>query len=317
METVGFIGLGNMGSGMAGNLQKAGYPLVVYDVQEEATRGAVERGARLAHSPAEVARLSNVVMTSLPGPREVEDVALGPRGLIEGIREGGVYVDLSTSSPGLTRRLEAMFRDKGAAMLDAPVSGGKRGAATRNLSVMVGGDRGVFERIESLLDAIGDKVYYVGGVGAGNICKIVHNVMGFVVMQALAEGLTLGVKAGVEPRALWECVRRGGLGRMSGLHEVIPRTIFPGDFESPGFTLALSRKDTGLATAMGREFNVPMPLANLVEQIAIEALNRGWGEKDSSITFRLQEEAAGVQVRASGVDPAIAARFISTHPEIE
>ncbi len=315
METVGFIGLGNMGGGMAGNIQKAGYPMVVFDIREEVVKPFLDGGARLASSPAEVARLSDVILTSLPGPREVEQVATGAEGVLEGINPGGIYVDLSTSRPTLIREIEPKFREKGCHVLDAPVSGGKSGAATRNLAVMVGGEREIFERIKPLLDAFGDKVFYAGSIGAGSVAKLVHNMIGHGVRQAIAEGLTLGVKAGVEPEALWQCVRRGSLGRMSGLHEGIARTVFRGEFEPASFSLALSRKDVGLATDLGREFNVPMPLANLVEQIAIEGMNRGWGDKDSSVTFLLQEEQAGVEVRAPHVDPAQAGRFISTHPE--
>ena len=315
METVGFIGLGNMGGGMSLNIQKAGYPMVVYDLREEVTKPLLEGGARLAGSPAEVARLSDVTFTSLPGPREVEAVATGPEGVLEGIQPGAIYVDLSTSRPTLIRQIEPQFRQKGAHVLDAPVSGGKSGAATRNLAVMVGGEREIFDRIRPLLDAFGDKVFYAGSIGAGTVSKLVHNMIGHGVRQAIAEGLTLGVKAGVEAEALWECVRRGSLGRMSVLHEGIARTVFHGEFEPASFALALARKDVGLATDLGREFNVPMPVANLVEQIAIEAMNRGWGDRDSSVTFLLQEEQASVEVRAPQVDPAKAARFITTHPD--
>ena len=315
METIGFIGLGNMGGGMSLNIQKAGYPMVVYDLREEAAKPLLEGGARLAGSPAEVARLSDVTFTSLPGPKEVEAVATGPQGVLEGIQPGAIYVDLSTSRPTLIRQIEPQFRQKGAHVLDAPVSGGKSGAATRNLAVMVGGEREIFDRIKPLLDAFGDKVFYAGSIGAGSVSKLVHNMIGHGVRQAIAEGLTLGVKAGVDAEALWECVRRGSLGRMNVLHEGIARTVFRGEYEPASFALSLARKDVGLATDLGREFNVPMPVANLAEQIAIEAMNRGWGDKDSSVTFLLQEEQAGVDVRAPQVDPAKAARFITTHPD--
>jgi 3-hydroxyisobutyrate dehydrogenase len=181
-EVIGFIGLGVMGSRIAANIQAAGYSLVVYDARPEAANSVVERGARRADCPAEVARKSDVIFTSLPGPREVEDVAAGPRGILEGIRSGGIYVDLSTSQPTLTRRLDAMFRKAGAAVLDAPVSGGKSGAATRNLAVLVGGERALYERIRPVLESFGDKVFYAGAVGAGNVCKLVHNMMGFRVV---------------------------------------------------------------------------------------------------------------------------------------
>lgn len=315
METVGFIGLGNMGSGMAGNIQKADYPMVVYDIRAEITKPFIDQGARLATSPAEVASLCEVTFTSLPGPKEVEHVALGAQGILAGIKPGAVYVDLSTSRPTLIRQIEPQFRAKGAHVLDAPVSGGKTGAQTRNLAVMVGGERDIFERIKPILDAFGDKVFYAGAIGAGSVCKLMHNMISHGIRQAIAEGLTLGVKAGVDAEALWECVRRGAVGRMSSLHGSLPATVFRGQFDPPTFALELARKDILLATELGREFNVPMPIANLAEQIAIQGMNRGWGHRDSSVTFLLQEEAAGVEVRAPHVDPEKAAKFITTHPD--
>ena len=183
METVGFIGLGNMGGGMAGNIQKAGYPMVVFDLREEATRPFLEAGSRLGSSPADVAERCDVTLTSLPGPREVELVATGTEGVLEGIRPGSVYIDLSTSRPTLIRELEVKFRAKGVHVLDAPVSGGKSGAQSRNLAVMVGGEREIFDRVKPLLDAFGDKVFYAGEVGAGSVAKLVHNMIGHGVRQ--------------------------------------------------------------------------------------------------------------------------------------
>jgi 3-hydroxyisobutyrate dehydrogenase len=312
VETVGLIGLGNMGGGMAGNLIKAGYPLAVHDLRAEAVRAITARGARAAASAAELARDADVVLTSLPGPPEVEAVAAA---LLEAMRPGSVWIDTTTSRPTLIRRLEPRFRDRGLHVLDAPVSGGKTGAATRNLAVMVGGDRAVYERVRPVLDAIGDKVFYAGAIGAGSVCKLVHNMVGHSVRQAVAEALTLGVKAGVDAESVWECIRRGALGRMHYLHEGMPKTVLRGEYDPPMFALALARKDIGLATELAREFDVPMPLTNLAEQIAIAAMNRGWGGLDNNVVFRLQEEAAGVEVRAPGIDVARAARFISTHPD--
>jgi 3-hydroxyisobutyrate dehydrogenase len=315
VETVGFVGLGNMGGAMAANVLRAGYPLVVHDLRPEPARRLGDRGARLAASAGEVARLADVTLTSLPGPHEVESVAAGPGGILDGIRPGAVWVDTSTSRPTLIRELEGRFRARGAHVLDAPVSGGTTGAETRNLAVLVGGDRAVYERVKPVLDAFGDKVFYAGAIGAGSVVKLVHNMIGHGIRQAIAEGLTLGVKAGVDAEAVWEGIRRGAAGRMHILHEGLPRTLLRGQFEPAMFALALARKDIALATELGREFGVPLPVASLVEQIAIEAMNRGWARLDNTVTIRLQEEAAGVEVRAPGVDPARAARFITTHPD--
>ena len=315
METVGFIGLGNMGGGMSANIQRAGYPMVVSDLREEVAKPLLEGGARLANSPAEVASLCDITFTSLPGPKEVEAVATGAEGILEGIRPGSIYVDLSSSRPTLIRELEPIFRQKGCHVLDAPVSGGKTGADSGNLAVMVGGDREIFERIKPILDSFGDKVFYAGEIGAGSVCKLVHNMIGHSVRQAIAEGLTLGVKAGVEPEALWEAIRRGSLGRMRVLHEGLVKTMFKGEFEPASFALNLAYKDISLATELAREYNVPMPMSTLAEQIGLQAMNRGWAEKDSSITVVLQEEQANVQVRAPNIDPVRAGKFITTNPD--
>jgi 3-hydroxyisobutyrate dehydrogenase-like beta-hydroxyacid dehydrogenase len=159
--------------------------------------------------------------------------------------------------------------------VDAPVSGRKTGAATRHLAVMVGGERAIYERLKPILEAFGDKIFYAGSIGAGSVCKLVHTMIGHGIRQAIAEGLTLGIKAGVEPEALWAYVRRGAVGRMSSLHEGLPRSVFRGQFEPASCALALSRKDIALATELGREYHVPMPVANLAKPIVIEAMNRG------------------------------------------
>ena len=315
METVGFIGLGNMGSRMAANLQRAGYGMVVHDVRPEAANDLVAAGAALAASPRDVAAGADVIFTSLPGPTEVELVATGTDGLEGTLRAGQVYVDLSTSRPTLIRDLAARFRPLGVDVLDAPVSGGVPGAAARNLAVMVGGDRAVFDRVRPLLDAMGDKVFYAGAIGAGSICKIVHNGIAMAVRQSIAEGMTLGVKAGVETEALWEAVRRGALGRMVILHEQLPRSVFSGDFDTMHFALELARKDVALAIDLAEEYGVPVPSFEHVQSVQDEGVRRGWGNRDNSMTFLLQEEAAGVELRAPNVDPERASRFITTHPD--
>ncbi len=156
-----------------------------------------------------------------------------------------------------------------------------------------------------MLRAFGDQVLYAGPLGTGSICKLVHQMINSTISQAIAEGLTLGVKAGVDTESLWECVRRGMVGRMHVLHVQVPQTVFRNDYETDTFPLKLLRKDIGLATALGRELDVPLPLANFAEQALIAGVNRGWGDKSAyTVTFQLQEEAAQVQLRADGIDPA-------------
>ena len=316
MQTVGFIGLGNMGGPVAGHIQRAGYPLVVYDLRAEAMRSFLARGATAANSAAELADHSDVIITALPLPADVERTACGEDGIIEGIRPGSVFVDISTSPPSLVRRIEPLFRAKGASVLDAPVASGQPGTVRGIHEVMVGGEHEIFERLKPIFSAFGDQVLYAGPLGSGCICKLVHQMIGSSISQALAEGLSLGVKAGVEPRMLWECVRRGMVGRMHVLHYQVPQTVFRGRFETETFPLKLLRKDVRLATDLGRELNVPLPVANIAEQVLIEAINRGWGDQAAyTVAFQLQEEAAQVQIRADGVDPERAAKYISTHPD--
>jgi 3-hydroxyisobutyrate dehydrogenase len=318
METVGFIGLGAMGGPVAGHIQRAGYPMVVYDVRDEATRSFCQGGATVVDSAAALSRKSDVIITALPMPEDVEQVACGRDGIIEGIRPDSVYLDISTSPPSLIRRLEPLFRAKGASVLDAPMASGQPGAVRGIHEVMVGGQQEIFERVKPILSAFGDQVLYAGPLGSGSICKLVHQMIGSSISQAIAEGLSLGVKAGVETTALWECVRRGMMGRMHVLHYQVPQTVFRGKFETETFPLRLLRKDVRLATDLGRELNVPLPVANITEQILVAAVNRGWGDKAAyTVTFQLQEEAAQIQIRADGVDPERAAKYISTHPDAE
>ena len=293
---LGFIGLGTMGGSMAYNALQGGHEMVVHDLRREMATPHLEAGATWADTPRQVAEVSDIVFTSLPGPTEVEAVALGEDGLGQGLSEGKVYFDLSTNSPAAIRRIHQTLSARGIHVLDAPVSGGPRGARTRNLAVWVGGDREVYERCKPVLDSIGDKVYYVGPIGCGAIAKLVHNCTGYVVQCALAEVFTMGVKAGVEPLALWQAVRRGAQGRR-GTFEGLPEHLLPGKFDPPDFALRLARKDVDLAVAVGREYDVPMRLANLALQELTEALNRGWGDRDSRVAMLLQEERANVEVR--------------------
>ena len=298
---VGFIGLGTMGASMAYNCLQGGNEMVVHDIRRESATRHLEAGAVWADSPREVAESSEIVFTSLPGPTEVEAVGLGEDGILEGMSEGKVYFDLSTSTPTLIRRIHEQAAARGIHVLDAPVSGGPRGAASRNLAIWVGGDKDVFDRCKPVLDSIGDKAYYVGPIGCGAIAKLVHNCTGYIVQAALAEVFTMGVKAGVEPLALWQAVRKGAQGRR-GTFEGLAEHLLPGKFDPPDFALRLARKDVDLAVGVGREYDVPMRLAQLTLQEMTEALNRGWGHRDSRVAMLLQEERAGVEVR---VDEAL------------
>lgn len=292
---VGFIGLGIMGASLAANLQKAGHTLTVHDTRRAAADSHLKAGAAWAASPREVAAASEVVFTSLPGPPEVEAVALGPDGLLAGIKRGRACFDLSTNSRATVRKVHAAFAEKGAHMFDAPVSGGPRGAKTGKLAIWVGGDKGIFEHYRPVLDAMGDKVRYIGAIGQATVAKLVHNCSGYAINAALAEVFTMGVKAGVDPLVLFEAVRQGAIGRRNTYDGLIDQFL-PGTYDPPAFALRLAHKDVSLAIALGKEVSVPMRLSNLALEELTEAMNRGWGERDSRVAMLLQEERAGVKI---------------------
>jgi len=289
---VGFIGLGIMGGAMALNVRAAGHALVVHDLRREAGEPHLKAGATWADGARKLAQQSDVVFTSLPGPREAE--AVGAE-LLEGMRPGAAWFDLTTNSPTIVRRLSARFSERGIPMLDAPVSGGPRGAKSRKLALLVGGDRAAFDRFRPVLDAIGDQVIYIGPVGAGSVAKLVHNCAGYAMHAAVAEVFTMGVKAGVDPLELWSAIRQCSLGRMRSFDR-LGNQFLQGKFEPPDFALKLAHKDVTLATELARELGVPMRIANLTHAEMTEALNRGWGERDSRSFLLLQEERAGVEI---------------------
>ncbi len=292
---VGFIGLGTMGGSMALNLRAAGYDMVVNDIRREAGARHLQAGASWLDSARGIAEESDIVFTSLPGPKEVEQVALAEDGLLAGMRRGSAWFDLSTNSPTVVRRLHERFAAKGIAMLDSPVSGGPAGAKSRQLALWVGGERAEFDRHESVLRAIGDQPMYIGPIGAGTVAKLVHNTAGYAILAALSEVFTLGVKAGVEPLALWQAVRQGAFGRRRTFDRLAEQFL-PQVFDPPAFSLKLAHKDVTLATELGRELDVPLRIAALVREELTEALNRGWAERDSRIFMLLQEKGAGVNI---------------------
>jgi len=293
---IGFIGLGTMGASMASNLQKAGYDLVINDIRPDAGAPHLAAGAEWADTPRAVGAAADVVFTSLPGPPEVETVALE---LLDGLSNGKAYFDLSTSSPTLARRLHATYQERGVDLLDAPVSGGPAGAKSGKLAIWVGGDEAVFARHRAVLEAIGDQVIYVGPIGAGCVTKLVHNCAGYTIQAALAEVFTLGVKAGVDPLALWQSVRQGAVGRKRTFDRLVDQCL-SGTYDPPNFALRLAHKDMTLATELGRELHVPMRAATLALEELTEALNRGWGARDSRIAMVLQQERSGIEIK---VDP--------------
>jgi 3-hydroxyisobutyrate dehydrogenase len=290
---IGFIGLGAMGRHMAASLQRAGHDLRVHDLRREAAAEHVAAGARWAETPAAAATDSEVVFTSLPGPPEVEAVADDLR---SAMRPGAAWFDLTTNSPAAVRRLHGLMAERGVPLLDAPVSGGPRGAQSGKLALWVGGERAVFERFRPLLESIGDQPLYVGPIGAGTVAKLAHNCASFAVQAVLAEVMTLGVKAGVEPWALFRAIRQGATGR-ARTFDRLPDHFLAGNFDPPAFMLSLAHKDMKLVLDLAREHGVPLRMGEAAFAELDEAKRRGWGGRDCRVAMTLQEERAGVTVR--------------------
>jgi len=283
---IGFIGLGVMGAPMAASLVRA-----KHEVKGSDLRKVEVAGMRWAATPAEAAADAEIVFTSLPGPKEVE--ALAPV-LRDAMRSGAAWFDLTTNSPECVRRVHAQMQARGIALLDAPVSGGPAGAKSGRLALWVGGEQAVYARHEGVLRAIGDQPCYVGPIGAGSVAKLAHNCASFTVQTALAEIFTLGVKAGVEPLALFQALRHGATGRKRTFDRLAEQYL-PGAFDPPGFALKLAHKDLSLGLALAREVGVPMQMTQLALAEFDEAMKRGWGERDSRTPMLLQNERAGVE----------------------
>lgn len=296
--TVGFIGLGIMGGAMASNLRKGGYRLVVHDKRREAAARHIEAGAIWADTPRALAEQCEVIFSCLPGLPEIETVALGEDGIVAGIRPGCAYFEMSTNSPELVKRLHTAFAARGAHMLEAPISGGGRGAQRARLAIWVGGDKAVFERYEPVLRAMGDRPVHVGEVGTGFVTKLVHNCASEGMQAVIAEAFVLGVKAGADPLALWTALRQGATGRRRSFDGLIDQFL-PGNYDQPQATLRIPYKDMMIATGLARELGVPMRFANLALADITEAMNRGWSERDCRAVMLLPQERAGVSIAVS------------------
>jgi 3-hydroxyisobutyrate dehydrogenase len=296
VEEIGFVGTGTIGAPMARRLLETGHALVAHDLRAEALAPLVQAGAHTAASPREVARRCRIVLTSLPGPAEVEAVVLGEDGLLAGARPGDVHVDLSTSSWVMVRRLAALEARAGVSLLDAPVSGGAAGAALGALTVMASGPRGAFERAEPVLRSLGKHVFHLGESGAGTLTKLANNAVFLCAGLVAQEVFVLAAKAGLEPARLLEVLRTGSAGMYLGLAELFLRR----DFDLPIFSLALAEKDIALALDSARELAVPMPVTAAAHQTYVQAKAQGLGGKVFFATLRALEAAAGAEIPKLG-----------------
>jgi len=289
-QVIGFIGLGIMGRPMARNLLKAGYALVVHSRSRGPVEEIVKAGATAAASPKDVAAQCDVLITMLPNSPDVEQVALGPNGILEGAPRGLIVADMSTISPIVSQKIGKAFEAKGVAMLDAPVSGGEKGAIDGALSIMVGGDKAVFERVLPIFQAMGKTITLLGPLGFGGFTKLANQIIVAVNLTALAEALTLGKKAGLD-RDLLLTALAGGLAGSKCLEQKRPNYL--ANTYDPGFKIDLHYKDLGLIMESARALGVPLPATAVVQELFNALRVKGRGGLDHSGVITLLEDLAG------------------------
>ena len=294
--TIGFIGLGIMGKPMSKNLLKAGYSLVVYDINPAPVEELVAAGAGRGESSKDVAARSEIVITMLPDGPEVEQVILGPNGVLEGARPGTVVVDMSSISPLVSKKAGAACEKRGVEFLDAPVSGGEPKAIDGTLAIMAGGKGEVFERVLPVLQAMGSSVTLTGPAGAGNVTKLANQIMVACNIAAMGEALALATKAGLDPEIVFNAVK-GGLAASAVLNAKAPMVIAR-NFK-PGFRIRLHHKDLRNALAAAGSLETPLPLTGLVEQMLVALINDGKGDLDHSAIVQFTEKMAAVEIRRS------------------
>ena len=301
-STIGFIGLGTIGLPMATNLLKAGYRMNVHDLNPVPLAEMTGQGATALGSPAEVAKVSDVIITMVPDAPDVEQVALGPQGIIHGIRPGCLYMDMSTIDPGTTRKVGAAIRAKGARMVDCPVARTVDHARAGTLAIMMGGERADVEAVQPILNCLGDTFTYCGPLGNGEAMKLVNNYISASVTAIHAEALSFGIKAGLSLENIMQVVG-GTFAGTRQLAELFPAKAFKGDFR-PGFFVRLSLKDTRLALTLAREMGVDTPVGRGVYETLEKTCAAGYATDDMSSMLRLREEQAGVRIRLASAKGA-------------
>src|SRR5262247_3374324 len=293
--SVGFIGLGNMGRPMSLNLVKHGFPLIVHDIDPAKVEPLHARGATVADSPERVAADADRTICMVETTAQAETVIAGPHGIIRTAKPGHIVICMSTIDPFAARRLGDTLAKSGIAMLDAPVSGGTVRAESGELSVIGGGAAETFEACRDLFKAMGTKIFHVGEVGQGLAMKLVNNMLVQVNAVAVAEALVMGVKAGLDPRTIYEVIRVS-TGNSYAFDARVPR-ILSRDF-SPTGTVDISFKDQELETSFAKQLGVPVFLANVSEQIYQMARAAGLGKEDGTAVIKVIERLAGVEVKA-------------------
>lgn len=292
---VGFIGLGVMGGPMAKNILKGGHELTVFDLNAEAVARLTKAGAKAAASPREVGAASEVVVTMLPEPQHVEQVVLGKDGIAEGLQPDGVVIDMSTIDPQTSQKVGAELRKRGFHMVDSPVGKTSEHAETGTLTLMVGGEPDVIERVKPVLDCMGNETYLCGGPGMGHAMKITNNLLATTIMAATTEALAIGVKSGLKLDLMLE-VMKTTMAWNAQLGVAMPKKAFKGD-DSPGFMVKLAAKDVRLANQVAKAQGFE-PLVGIGAQKTLErAMEKGFADRDTAALMRIREDELGIKVR--------------------
>lgn len=295
MKRVGFIGMGNMGKPMAKNLLKAGFPLTVYNRTKSKTAELREMGAKIADSPKEVTLNSDVVVSCVTDSASVEDIALGPNGIIEGSREGLIYIDCSTISPIATKKIAETLAAKGVKMLDAPISGGVKGAIEGTLAIMIGGEKKVFEECLDIFQGMGKIIVYIGETGMGQVCKACNQMIAASTLAGISEAFVLGTKAGIDPELMLSVLGKG-VNRGWYMENVTPE-IIKRNFKA-GFSLANFYKDLGIALSAGKSIGTPLLVVGLIHEIMSSLMIEGLGPDDSRSLVKFYEKLAKTEVKS-------------------
>jgi len=302
VETIGFIGLGNMGAPMAGRLQDAGYALVVHDARAAAAAAFVARGARAVDTPAAVASAARTIITIVPSSREVRAVFEGPQGLLSSLASGALCIEMTTADPSATRELVPKVEARGAHLIDAPVSGGVRGATEGTLAIMVGGPEALLDRARPILERMGRNVFHAGPIGSGHAIKLVNNVCSGGILALTIEAVAVAAKAGLDPQRAVEIIQASS-GRSNASDYKFPKFILNGAFDA-GFAIRLMLKDVDGYARLAQESGVPSLMGRAVTEIYRMAVARGMGELDHTAVARLIEEWAGIELRSKPGEPA-------------
>jgi 3-hydroxyisobutyrate dehydrogenase len=294
---IGFIGSGHMGRPMAQNILRAGFELTVHDLNKTAAAELLSQGARWADSPQDLARQTDSVISSLPGPPQVEAVAFGENGVVAGIRPGSTWIEMSTSDARLIQDIGIRLGDLGCYVLDAPVTGAVDGAEAGELTIFVGGDETILNRHRSVLEVMSKKIFHAGPLGTGLAAKLVTNLLWFINAVAIGEGMVLGAKAGIEPTMLWDIIKSSAGNSWVAEHDV--PAIFRGDYD-PSFTLDLCNKDLTLIQGLGRQLGIPLEMGALAEQTFRRAQAQYGRDQGELHVVKLLEDATRTSLQVPG-----------------